>query len=118
MQPHCGRTRLKSSSGEAGGCWVQLGVCKVAPVACPRATGLLLLWCNECQAGIWCREKAIKARIEALEQQAGSGGGAAGEADQDERGDGDEAQRELWLLQVDLAALQVRRWEVCCGYGA
>lgn len=85
-------------------------------VACPLATGLLVPWCNECQAGIWCREKAIKARIEALEQQAGSGGGAAaGEADENERGDGEEAQRELWLLQVDLAALQVRRWEVCCG---
>ncbi|PRW58850.1 TOR signaling pathway regulator [Chlorella sorokiniana] len=53
------------------------------------------------------REKAIKARIEALEQQEGGGGGsAAGEGDEDERGDGEEAQRELWLLQADLAALQ------------
>lgn len=71
-----------------------------------------------------CREKAIRARIQELEQQqqrlvaapgggdgeaecgagfAGIGGAGAGTA-----GDGEEVERELWLLQADLAALQVR----------
>ncbi|KAL4444923.1 hypothetical protein ABPG77_003973 [Micractinium sp. CCAP 211/92] len=68
------------------------------------------------------REKAIRARIQELEQQqqrlvaapgggdgeaecgagfAGFGGAGAGTA-----GDGEEVERELWLLQADLAALQ------------
>ncbi|KAI7842410.1 hypothetical protein COHA_004049 [Chlorella ohadii] len=53
------------------------------------------------------REKVIKARIEALEQQGGGSGAAAGEREDDEQRDGEEVQRELWLLQVDLAALQL-----------
>lgn len=56
-----------------------------------------------------CSEKAIKARLEALEQQQRGGGGAtaaeaAAEAERD--GDAEEAEREAWLLQADLAALQ------------
>lgn len=53
-----------------------------------------------------CREKAIKARLEALEQQQRIGSGALAGGDGEERGrDAEEAEREAWLLQADLAAL-------------
>lgn len=70
-----------------------------------------------------CREKAIKARIQELEQRqqrlaAAAGGGDAdagegfagfGGAGTSTAGDAEEVERELWLLQADMAALQVRR---------
>ena len=54
------------------------------------------------------REKYIKSRLEALEQQQQSGGAAAEEDGGDGGRDGEEVERELWMLQADLAALQVR----------
>lgn len=56
-----------------------------------------------------CSEKAIKARLEALEQQRrGSDAMAALEAaaEAERGGDEEEAEREAWQLQADLAALQ------------
>ena len=54
-------------------------------------------------------EKYIKSQLEALEQQQQSGGAAAEEDGGDGSvGDGEEVERELWMLQADLAALQVR----------
>lgn len=51
-----------------------------------------------------CRDKWLKGRLEALERQLGAGGGGA--EGEDERGDGEEVERELWMLQADRVALQ------------
>ncbi len=53
-----------------------------------------------------CREKFIKTRLEALQRQ--QAGDAAAEDTGGAGSAGEESERELWMLQVDLAALQVR----------
>jgi hypothetical protein len=52
------------------------------------------------------REKVIKSRLEELDQRQRLGHASTGEGA--DGGDSEEAERELWLLQADMAALQVR----------
>ena len=63
-----------------------------------------------CPETACCREKYVKGRLAELEQrqrqQAGAGEGE--HAGGQRGGDAEEADRELWMLQADLAALQVR----------
>lgn len=55
------------------------------------------------------REKFIKGRLEELEQRQAREGQGAGEGSGEEGDGGDEEEeREVWMLQADLAALQVR----------
>ena len=74
--------------------------------------------------GALCREKHILARLESLQKQqqpqlrlGGGRGGGQGDGDEDGAGGGgggdEDTERELWLLQADLAGLQVG-WRIEC----
>lgn len=75
-----------------------------------------MLCCAELRYPTLCREREIKARLEALQRRAAASGEEDGSG---EWGAGDEDdQREAWLLQIDLAAMKASKGPVCWQPGS